>query len=64
MGYEHIRSLNINKIYWIGLEEIRDIVRLLPHLEELRALDTILGMRNDDVTLYKKVIAGFGSECF
>ncbi|ERL93922.1 hypothetical protein D910_11208 [Dendroctonus ponderosae] len=55
VGYEHIRSLNINKIYWIGLEEIRDIVRLLPHLEELRALDTILGMRNDDVVLYKKL---------
>ncbi|CAH1126348.1 unnamed protein product [Ceutorhynchus assimilis] len=55
VGYNHVRSLNINKIYWISLEEIRDIVRLLPRLEDLRALDTILGMRDEDVVLYKKL---------
>ncbi|XP_066247474.1 uncharacterized protein [Euwallacea similis] len=55
VGYEYIKRLNINKLYWLTLEEIRDIVRLLPQLEELRALDTILGMRNEDVSLYSKL---------
>ncbi|XP_066149941.1 uncharacterized protein [Euwallacea fornicatus] len=55
VAYEYIKRLNINKLYWLTLEEIRDIVRLLPHLEELRALDTILGMRNEDVNLYRKL---------
>lgn len=56
VGYEYIKSLNINKLYWMGLEEIRQLIELLPRLEELRALDTIVGMRSDDVILYKKVV--------
>lgn len=40
----------------MGLEEIRQLIELLPRLEELRALDTIVGMRSDDVILYKKVV--------
>ncbi|XP_050296496.1 uncharacterized protein LOC126736266 [Anthonomus grandis grandis] len=55
IGYMYIKYLNINKLYWLDLDEIRDIVRLLPQLEELRALDTIIGMRDEDVLLYKKL---------
>lgn len=39
----------------MGLDEIRQLIELLPRLEEFRALDTIVGMRSEDVILYKKV---------
>ncbi|KAL1505494.1 hypothetical protein ABEB36_005051 [Hypothenemus hampei] len=55
VSFEYIKYLNVNKLYWLTLEEMRDLVQLLPCLEELRALDTILGMRNEDIVLYKKL---------
>ncbi|XP_030749595.1 uncharacterized protein LOC115877513 isoform X2 [Sitophilus oryzae] len=53
--FNHVKFLNINKLYWIDLDELRCVVQLLPQLEELRALDTKLGMRNEDLILYKKL---------
>ncbi|KAF7272566.1 hypothetical protein GWI33_014661 [Rhynchophorus ferrugineus] len=55
VGFEHIKFLNVNNLYWIDAEELRCIVQLLPQLEELRALDTKLGMRPEDAVLYKKL---------
>ncbi|XP_030749573.1 uncharacterized protein LOC115877506 isoform X2 [Sitophilus oryzae] len=50
--YDHIRSLNINNLYWVPLKDLRSLLSLLTKLEELFALETNLSLREKDVKLY------------
>lgn len=55
VSYEYIKVLNINKLYWVKLEDLRRLLKILPNLEELLALNTALSFRPKDVLLYGKV---------
>lgn len=55
VNYELIESLNINNVYWLSLLGLRSLVKRLPNLEELYALDTALSIREKDVKLYENV---------
>ncbi|XP_030753036.1 uncharacterized protein LOC115880055 [Sitophilus oryzae] len=50
--YHHIRALNINNLYWVPLDDLRNLLSFLPKLEELYALETNLGLKREDVKLY------------
>lgn len=54
VSYQYIRTLNINKLYWVKLDDLRKLVKLLPRLEELLALNTALSVRPKDLVLYGK----------
>ncbi|XP_048516896.1 uncharacterized protein LOC109535678 isoform X2 [Dendroctonus ponderosae] len=55
VSYEYIKVLNINKLYWVKLEDLRRLLKILPNLEELLALNTALSFRPKDVLLYGKL---------
>ncbi|KAH1020481.1 hypothetical protein HUJ04_010133 [Dendroctonus ponderosae] len=55
VSYEYIKVLNINKLYWVKLEDLRRLLKILPNLEELLALNTALSFRPKDVLLYGKI---------
>ncbi|XP_076250127.1 uncharacterized protein LOC143189979 isoform X2 [Rhynchophorus ferrugineus] len=55
VNYDLIRSLNINNVYWLSLNELRSLLKKLPKLEALYALDTGLSIREKDVKLYENL---------
>ncbi|CAG9764568.1 unnamed protein product [Ceutorhynchus assimilis] len=55
VSFEYIKALNINKLYWIPLDDLRKIVKSLKNLEELYALNTKLSLRAKDVVVYSKL---------
>ncbi|XP_066150252.1 uncharacterized protein [Euwallacea fornicatus] len=55
VAYEYIKSLNINKLHWVSLGDLRKLVKSLSNLEELYALNTALSMRARDIVLYGKL---------
>lgn len=55
LGYSYIRVLNIEGLYWISLHDMRKLVSKLDNLEELYAVDTLLGLRTKDICLYGRV---------
>ncbi|XP_030749210.1 uncharacterized protein LOC115877187 [Sitophilus oryzae] len=50
--YDHIRSLNINNLYWVPRDDLRNLLSLLPKLEELYALETNLSLLAEDMKFY------------
>nr|XP_022915129.1 uncharacterized protein LOC111425380 [Onthophagus taurus] len=49
----HITSLNLTSIYWISAYDLRKNIMKLLHLKELYVIDTKLGLRKSDVTVYR-----------
>ncbi|XP_074040919.1 uncharacterized protein isoform X2 [Leptinotarsa decemlineata] len=55
MNPSHIRTLNITCLYWIPANELRKLIRKMENLQELIAIDTKLGLRENDIMEYLKL---------
>lgn len=55
VGYNYIKVLNIDYLYWISFQDIRELLSKLHFLEEFYALDTNIGVRDKDIFLYSRV---------
>ncbi|KAJ8944722.1 hypothetical protein NQ318_007935 [Aromia moschata] len=54
-NYTHIKILNIDNLYWIPVADLRKLINQLENLEELHAVHTELGLKEDDIFEYEKI---------
>ncbi|CAG9827853.1 unnamed protein product [Diabrotica balteata] len=57
MDRNFIKVLNINGIYWIPAEKLRNLILSLNNLEELQVIDTKLGFLDADTEAYQKSLS-------